>query len=48
MEITLLMVGPIQTNCYVASKEGSASCVVIDPGEEAGKIADYMKKKELF
>lgn len=47
MEITLLMVGPIQTNCYVASKEGSASCVVIDPGEEAGKIADYMKKKEL-
>lgn len=47
MEITILTVGPVQTNCYIVNKEGSSSCVVIDPGEEAGKIASYINKKGL-
>lgn len=47
MEITVLTVGPVYTNCYIAKEEGSQSCVVIDPGEEAGKIAGYMKKRNL-
>lgn len=45
MEITILTVGPVQTNCYIVNKEGSTSCIVIDPGEEADKIASYIRKK---
>lgn len=47
MEITILTVGPVQTNCYIINKEESSSCVVIDPGEEAEKIASYVSKKGL-
>ena len=38
MHITVLTVGPVQTNCYIASAEESKSCVVIDPGEEPDKM----------
>lgn len=47
MEITVLTVGPVYTNCYIVKKEGSQSCLVVDPGDEAGKIAEYMRKREL-
>ena len=47
MEIAILTVGPVQTNCYIVNKEGSSSCIVIDPGEEAEKIAAYIGKKGL-
>ena len=47
MEITVLTVGPVYTNCYIVKKEGSQSCLVIDPGDEADKIAGYMKKRNL-
>lgn len=45
MEITVLTVGPVFTNCYLINKEGSTSCLVVDPGDEAEKIASYIKKK---
>ena len=47
MDINVLTVGPIQTNCYVVHQEGNSQCVVIDPGEEAAKIADFLKRKGL-
>lgn len=47
MEVTVLTVGPVYTNCYIIHKEGNKSCLVIDPGEEAEKIADYIRKKDL-
>lgn len=47
MEITVLTVGPVYTNCYIVNKEGSASCLVVDPGDEGEKIASYIKKKNL-
>lgn len=47
MEIAILTVGPVQTNCYIVNKEGSSSCIVIDPGEETEKIAAYIGKKGL-
>lgn len=45
MNITVLNVGPIQTNCYIVTEDGNANCVVIDPGEEAEKIAGYIREK---
>lgn len=48
MEVTVLTVGPVYTNCYIVNKENdSTGCVVIDPGEDAEKIASYIRKKNL-
>lgn len=47
MEITVLTVGPVYTNCYIVNKEGHTSCLVVDPGDEAEKIASYIKKRGL-
>lgn len=47
MEITVLTVGSVYTNCYIINKEGHNSCLVIDPGDEAEKIASYIKKRGL-
>ena len=41
MKIDTLMVGPIQTNCYIVYNEGAEEAVVIDPGADAEKIRDY-------
>jgi glyoxylase-like metal-dependent hydrolase (beta-lactamase superfamily II) len=38
-----LPVGPIQTNCYIAGCEETKEGVVIDPGEEAGRILAEVK-----
>ena len=40
------VVGPVQTNCYFLS-DMNGDCVVVDPGEEAAKIIDYIEKKDL-
>ena len=44
MEIIMLTVGQVCTNCYILHQEGTNSCVVIDPGNEAKKIADQIRK----
>lgn len=47
MHIKTLTVGPIETNCYVVSDEASRSCAVIDPGDEAGRILNYLEEYGL-
>lgn len=47
IEIAVLTVGPVQTNCYIVNKKGSSACIVVDPGEDAEKIAGYIEKKGL-
>lgn len=47
MEITVLTVGSVYTNCYIVNKEGHSSCIVIDPGYDAQKIAAHIKKRGL-
>lgn len=47
IEIAVLTVGPVQTNCYIVNKKGSTSCIVVDPGEDADKIANYIERKGL-
>ena len=38
IQIHTLTLGLYQTNCYIVHKEGSKSCVVIDPGYDANTI----------
>ena len=39
MKIITLQVGPIGTNCYILCDEEAKACAVIDPGDEADRIA---------
>ena len=42
------MVGPIETNCYIVTEnEASKEAIIIDPGEEAGKILAFISKHQL-
>lgn len=43
MEISSLPVGPIGTNCYILCDETAQVCAVIDPGDEAPRVADAVK-----
>ena len=38
IEVNRLIVGPIQTNCYIVRQKGSASCFVVDPGANDAKV----------
>ena len=47
MKIHTLVVGPIETNCYIVEDEGSREAIIIDPGEEADNILDHLKNLQL-
>lgn len=47
MLIKTLPVGQLETNCYVVSNENTLECVVIDPGDEANTIMDYLESNKL-
>lgn len=44
MNIEILTVGPLGTNCYLLEKDGK--CLIIDPGAEENKIIKRIEKKE--
>ena len=43
MKIQTLQVGPIGTNCYILNDPEAGKCAVIDPGEEASRVAAAVK-----
>lgn len=47
MLIKTLPVGQLETNCYIVSNENTLECVVIDPGDEANRILDYIEDNKL-
>ena len=44
MQVGMLEVGPIGTNCYILIDEKTKACAVIDPGDEAHLIAASVEK----
>ena len=38
MEIQVLQLGMLQTNCYIAWGENTEKCVVVDPGDEPERV----------
>ena len=44
MEIKLLQVGAIGTNCYLLCDEETKVCAVIDPGGDAGMVTAAMEE----
>ncbi|MBE0466375.1 MAG: MBL fold metallo-hydrolase [Candidatus Desulforudis sp.] len=47
MILEILVVGPLQTNCYLLGCEETREALVIDPGAEAGRIQEALGKHEL-
>lgn len=47
MHIETLIVGPIETNCYILSDPESHEAVIIDAGDEEQDILDYVQKNNL-
>ena len=47
MELLHLSVGRLQTNCYIVWAEGSKTCAVIDPGDEADRILKNIEDRGL-
>lgn len=44
MKVKVLCVGPIGTNCYILEDEQAKVAAVIDPGDEADKIAQVVEE----
>ncbi len=52
MECKCIVVGPVQTNCWIAYEKdentrGAKDCVIIDPGDDAEKIISLIDEKNL-
>ena len=43
MEVKVLQVGPIGTNCYILEDETARTAAIIDPGDEAGRILQVIE-----
>ena len=48
MQITKLVVGPLQVNCYIVADEKSREAVVIDPGDDGQKVLAAIREKGLI
>ncbi len=44
MKVKVMQVGPIGTNCYILEDDKTNKVAVIDPGDEADKIAQVLQK----
>ncbi len=47
MIIKRIIVGPIETNCYLVGDEATKETIIIDPGDDAGKIFSAIKENGL-
>ena len=47
MEINVLRLGEIGTNCYIFREADSKKCCVVDPGDQGGQIAAWLMGREL-
>lgn len=46
MIIENFIVGPLETNCFIIAEENTREALVVDPGDESGRILDIIKEKE--
>lgn len=46
MKVKVLPVGLLIENCYIVYNEDSKNCIIIDPGDEAEKISDFIEKQK--
>ena len=44
MFVKYIVVGDVQTNCYITAADGSKECVIIDPGDQPEDILSEVRK----
>jgi hydroxyacylglutathione hydrolase len=44
IDARMFTVGPLQENCFLVREKGSARAVVVDPGDEAARLADALAR----
>lgn len=47
MIIKMLVVGPIQANCYIVGCEKTGEAAIVDPGDEADRIVQVLNDNKL-
>ncbi len=47
LEVTMLTVGQVAENCFVASPKGSDRAIVVDPGDEAERLLEAISGRGL-
>ena len=47
MQVFKLITGSMRTNCFIVSNDGSSECLIIDPGNDADKIVEFLSEKRL-
>lgn len=47
MQVKLMQLGMIGTNCYIFWDEDTRKCAVVDPGDDGERVADYIKGQGL-
>jgi len=47
IKIKTLVLGMVQTNCYIVSNEETKEAIVVDPADQADKIEQYLKANDL-
>jgi hydroxyacylglutathione hydrolase len=47
MKYTMIVVGPLETNCYLVYDEETKDCLIVDPGAEAEKIFPVIAEEGL-
>jgi glyoxylase-like metal-dependent hydrolase (beta-lactamase superfamily II) len=47
LKMKTLVLGMVQTNCYIVSNEETKEAIVFDPAEDAVKIEQYLKANDL-
>ena len=47
MEISVLQLGQIGTNCYIFREAGSKKCGIVDPGDQGEQVAEWLKRQQL-
>lgn len=47
LKVKVIVVGMVQTNCYVLSNVKTKKAVVVDPGDQANLIFEYLRNEEL-
>lgn len=47
MKYLMIVVGPLETNCYLVYDEETRDCLIVDPGAEADKIFPVIAEENL-
>lgn len=47
MEIRVMRLGQVRTNCYIFRADGSPACAIVDPGDSGERVAALLRKQGL-